>query len=181
MKAVLEGILFLVGDEGISKEKLEEILEIDEIDKLIEELKNDCQDNSRGLTIEKYGSKYKMTTKKEHKKYYEKLVNIEKNEELSQAALETLAIVAYNQPVTRAYIDEVRGVDSSHMVRKLLLKNLIKEIGKSDLPGRPNIYSVTDEFLDYMGIKSIEELPKLEEVQMDEETNLFEAKYKEES
>lgn len=180
MKAVLEGILFLVGDEGISITKLKEIMQVDNVEELIEELKKDCLEESRGLTIENFGEKYKITTKKEHKKYYQKLVDIEKTETLSQAALETLAIIAYNEPVTRAYIDEVRGVDSSHMVRKLLFRNLIREIGKSDLPGRPYVYGVTDEFLDYMGIKSTKDLPVLEDVKVeDTETNLFESRYKE--
>ena len=181
MKAVLEGILFLIGDEGISLSKLEDILEIDNVNELIEKLKQEYESSDRGLTIETFGEKYKLTTKKEHKKYYEKLVEREKNEELSQAALETLAIIAYNSKVTRSYVDEIRGVDSSYQIRKLVYRNLVHEVGRSDLPGRPILYSVTDEFLDYLGIKSLDELPKLEEVEVSDDvvSDLYTSKYKE--
>ena len=100
---------------------------------------------------------------------------------MSQAALETLAIVAYNEPVTRIQVDEFRGVSSSHIIRKLLAKNLIQEIGRSDLPGRPILYGITSEFLDYFGLATKEELPKLEEmdVQGTDEEDLFSSKYQE--
>ena len=104
----------------------------------------------------------------------------EANSLLSNAALETLAIIAYNGPVTRVEVDEIRGINSSHLVRKLLLKNLIKDVGRSDKPGRPILYNVTENFLDYFGLQSIEDLPKIEEkVEEDLEKDLFESKYKE--
>ena len=109
------------------------------------------------------------------------MVKIEESSTLSGAALETLAIIAYNQPITRVEVDEIRGVSSVHHVRKLLLKNLIREMGKSDLPGRPMSYGVTDEFLDYFGLSSIEDLPKIkiEDISENEQVDLFGSKYKE--
>ena len=178
---VLEGILFLVGDEGISKDKLKEVLDIDDknLNKLIEEL-DKSYDENRGIKLEYLGEKYKLTTKKEHKEYYEKLTESEDSKTLTPAALETLVIIAYNQPITRVQIDEIRGVFSGNIIRRLVLKNLIKEIGKSDAPGRPNLYGTTDEFLDYFGLKSIDDLPKIEEEIIEEdEKNLFESKYTE--
>ena len=181
MEAVLEGLLFLVGDEGITLSRLKEILEIedDELNKVIEALENEYDKSNRGIKLELLGNKLKLTTKKEHKEYYERLVETD-DSILSQASLETLAIIAYNEPITRASIDEIRGIDSSYVIRKLLLKNLIKDMGRSDAPGRPILYGVTDEFLDYFGLSSIDELPKLEEVEIDEEeTDLFTSKYNE--
>lgn len=179
---VLEGILFLSGEEGITDIRLQELLLIkeEELSNLINELKKTYQDKNRGITLEYYGNKWKLTTKKEHRDYYEKMVSDEVNDTLSPSALEVLAIIAYNQPVTRTLVDEIRGINSSHFIRKLLLKNLIEECGKSDAPGRPNLYRTTDFFLDSFGLKTIEELPELKEVEItDEEKNLFESKYKE--
>lgn len=180
--AVLEGLLFVTGDEGLELDKIKSILEItdNELNNLIEELKKEYTNSNRGLNVELFGQKIKLTTKKEHKEYYEKLVDVESNSMLSNAALETLAIIAYNGPVTRVEIDEIRGINSSHLVRKLLLKNLIKDVGRSDAPGRPILYTITDDFLDYFGLSKLEDLPKIEEIKVDEtETNLFESKYKE--
>ena len=102
---------------------------------------------------------------------------------LSQTSLETLAIVAYNEPITRAQIDELRGVDSIYIIRKLLAKGLIKEAGRSDLPGRPILYKTTDDFLDYFGLSSKDDLPDISkiEVEEDDEKDLFKSNYKEES
>lgn len=180
----LEGLLFVVGNEGITFEKLKDVLKIndEDLNALLSELDNEYQNTNRGFGIENLGNKYKLVTKKEHREYYESLLEVEKNEKLSQAALETLAIIAYNEPVTRLYIDEIRGVESAYLVRKLLYRNLIKEVGRSDAPGRPILYGVTDEFLDYLGLSSLEELPKLETIQESEELSdldLYESKYKE--
>ena len=183
MEGILEGILFVVGNEGIEKERLQEILSVDSktVDNLMANLKEEYKKETRGLDIEIYSNRYKLVTKKEHKEYYEKLVEKEKNDDLSQAALETLAIIAYNSKVTRSYVDEIRGVDSAYQIKKLIYRNLVHEVGRSDLPGRPILYSVTDEFLDYLGIKSLDELPKLDEVEIDEEvvSDLYNSKYKE--
>lgn len=182
LKAVLEGLLFVVGDEGISKENLLNILDIseEELQKLLNDYSNDLNKIDRGLSLEKYNDNYKLVTKKEYANYYRKLVDAEISDTLSPAALETLAIIAYNQPITRLMVDEIRGVSSVYVMRRLILKNLIKEVGKSELPGRPILYGVTDQFLDYFGLKSIEELPKIDEEKPVETKELFSSKYKEE-
>ncbi len=182
-KPVLEGLLYIVGDEGISLDELLEILDINKenLNIIINSLSKDYEENERGLTLELYGNKIKMVTKKEHASYYQKLFNSNENKTLTPAALETLAIIAYNEPVTRMTIDEIRGVSSSHLVRKLLFLNLIKEVGKSDLPGKPNLYATTDEFLDYFGINSVKDLPEIHiEENKEEDTELFTSKYTEE-
>lgn len=181
MQGILEGLLFIAGDEGLSLKKIKEVLEID--DNKLEELVNDLTKlydaPDRGIRLEILANKLKLVTKVEYKDYYKKIIEFD-SDTLTTAALETLAVIAYNQPITRSMIDEVRGVDSSYHVRKLLLKELIEEKGKSELPGRPTLYGTTDKFLDHFGLHSINELPVLEkDEEVDEEVNLFESKYKE--
>lgn len=180
---VLEGILFVVGDEGITLNQICDILNIniDEAKNLLMELKKSYDEDNRGLRISYLGDAFKLTTKKEHKEYYCKLVENPESNTLSQAALETLAIIAYNQPITRVEIDQMRGVNSSQLLRKLVAKGLIKEAGKSTMPGRPNLYATTKEFLDYFGLSTIGDLPTIikEEEQVDTEKELFTSIYKE--
>ena len=184
MKAIVEGLLFLSGDDGLTLEEISNIIEndIDSVKVIIKELYNDYSKEDRGIQIEFLGNHFKLTTKKEHKEFYKKLVIDEENSTLSQSVLETLAIIAYNAPLTRVEIENIRGVNSSYAVRKLLLKGLIEEVGRSDAPGKPRLYNVTPKFLDYFGLGSIDELPKLEEKEIivDEDKSLFESKYKEE-
>ena len=183
MKPVLEGLLFIVGEDGIDLETICKILEIDKEEgkNLIEDLSNDYKSEERGITIKKFGDLYKLTTKKEHKKYYNALADIPNIKNLSQSALETLAIIAYNEPITRAEVDELRGVNSSQIIRNLIAKDFIKEVGKSDKVGRPNLYGITEEFLDYFGLESKEELPSIDDIKVDnDEVDLYDSKYKEE-
>lgn len=180
---VLEGILFVVGDEGITLKGLCELMDIDveKAKELLKELKEEYESDKRGIRISFLGDAFKLTTKKEHKEYYQKLVSNTESNMLSQSALETLAIIAYNQPITRAEIDELRGIASGFMVRKLVAKGLVKEAGKSTLPGRPNLYKTTKEFLDYFGLATIDDLPKMEEtVEEQNDKELFTSIYKEE-
>lgn len=181
---VLEGILFVVGDEGITLNQLCEIMEIDESEakEILLGLKKLYESDERGLRISYLGDAFKLTTKKEHREYYEKLVVNPVSNNLSQSALEVLAIIAYNQPITRMEIDELRGVNSTYVLRKLVAKGLIKESGKSTLPGRPNLYKTTKEFLDYFGLSTISDLPSFERVEnVDEEKDLFNSIYKEDN
>ena len=181
LKAVLEGLLFVAGDEGLSLKQLLSVLEIEEqeLNALIEKLKQDYNSEERGLDIQNLGGKIKMTTKRQHASYYKKLFSEEENNILSPSALETLAIIAYNQPVTRIVVDEIRGVSSTHIIRKLVFMNFIKEVGRSDLPGRPILYGVTDEFLDYFGLSSTKDLPVINIEEDLDETDLFNSKYTE--
>lgn len=189
LKAVIEGLLFVVGDDGLDLDEISKILEVskDETKELIKELQNDYQSSDRGIRIDFLGDKLKLTTKKEHNMYYQKLLTTEDNNTLSQAALETLAIIAYNQPITRVKVDELRGISNNHIIRKLVAKGLIKEGGRSNMPGRPILYETTSEFLDYFGLSSIDELPDMrefleeEEKETEEDVDLYQSKYKEEN
>ena len=183
MEAVLEGLLFLVGEDGISAEDIAKVLEIDEkeVYELIDKLSNDYNNDTRGITIKNYGGVYKLTTKSQHKDYYSKLADLPTMQTLSNSALETLAIIAYNEPITRHEIDEYRGVDSSYVIRNLVAKDFIKEVGRSDKIGRPILYGTTKEFLDYFGLDSKDKLPSIEEIEIDEtEVDLYNSKYSEE-
>ena len=181
---VLEGILFVVGDEGITLKAVCEIMSIDEkqAKELLLELKARYESDEYGIRVSYLGDAFKLTTKKEHKDYYEKLIENPETSLLSNAALETLAIIAYNQPITRVEIDEMRGVSSSHMIRKLVAKGLVKEAGKSNMPGRPNLYKTTSEFLDYFGLATLNDLPEIKELkEKDDNSELFTSIYKEET
>ena len=189
-KAVLEGLLFVVGEEGLTLEQIEDVLEIEEVEskELLMELKKDYEDYNRGLRIDFLGNRFKLTTKFEHRSYYQKLIEYPETNVLSQSALETLAIIAYNEPITRVQVDELRGVGSVQMIRKLVAKGFIKEVGRSDLPGRPILYETTSEFLDYFGLSTIEDLPDMKDFiaesetieDDDKESDLYTSKYKEE-
>lgn len=187
MKGVLEGILFVVGEEGITLKKICEILNIslEEAKNLLKELKSTYENEDRGIRISYLGDAFKLTTKQEHKEYYKKLVENPENNLLSASALEVLAIVAYNQPITRVEIDEMRGISSSHMIRRLVAKGLLKEAGKSTMPGRPNLYKTTSDFLDYFGLATIEDLPSIDmskyQDKEEQERDLFTSIYKEEA
>ena len=156
-EAILEGLLFVVGDEGITLDNIAEVLEVDK--KEAQKLLKDLQDE-----------------------YNQKLITTRGTNTLSSAALETLAIIAYNQPITRAEIDELRGIASINMIRKLMAKDLVKISGKSNLPGKPNLYRTTNEFLDYFGLATISDLPDLpiNESKEENEEELFTSIYKEE-
>lgn len=180
---ILEGILFVMGDEGCDLKTLSEIMEIseEEVKNLLKELKKNYEAKDRGLRISYLGDALKLTTKQEHKKYYESLAINPGTNKLSQAALETLAIIAYNQPITNPEVSEIRGVQSGQIIRKLVAKGLLKEVGKSELAGRPNLYKTTSEFLDYFGLATIEDLPniEIEETKENDDVELFSSTYKE--
>lgn len=180
MEAVLEGLLYVQGDLGLTIGQVMDVLEISEEEamKIILNLKNRYEEDDRGLRINFLASSFKLTTKEEHKEYYQKLLENPKTHTLSQGALETLAIIAYNEPITRNQIDEFRGVDSSYVLRRLVAKGLVKEVGRSELPGRPILYKTTDDFLDYFGLSSIKDLPVIETLEEEEDNkDLFTSKY----
>ena len=187
--AVLEGLLFVVGEDGLTLEQIEDVLEINEEESknLVKELKSIYESEDRGLRIDFLGNRFKLTTKFEHKKYYQKLIENPTTNTLSQASLEVLAIIAYNEPITRIDVDKIRGVSSAQMIRKLVAKGFIKEVGRSDLPGRPILYETTSEFLDYFGLPNIEALPDMsnfienENNEDSSDTDLYKSKYREET
>ncbi len=187
-KAVLEGLLFVVGEDGLTLDQIEEVLELgeDESKELVMELKKDYEEDSRGLRIDFLGNRFKLTTKFEHRSYYQKLIETPESNVLSQSALETLAIIAYNEPITRMQVEALRGVGCVQIIRKLVAKGLIKEVGRSELPGRPILYETTSDFLDYFGLSTIEDLPDMKDFVVEEsneednESDLYTSKYKEE-
>jgi len=181
--AITEGLLFVMGDEGLSPIDIATLLEIgeDEGKALLETLATNLNNQDRGLTLKKLGNKYKLTTKPEHIDYYQKLVESDINNNLSQAALETLAIVAYNQPATRLQVNDIRGVDSGQIIRKLVNRGFLEEAGRSDLLGKPFLYITTNQFLDYFNLSNLDELPEVDFNLNEEdiETDLYTTKYQE--
>ena len=175
-KAVIEGLLFISGDEGVYLEQIASVLEMEkgEVQLLLQQLQEDYKRPNCGLQIVQYAQTYRLTTKKEHASYYKKLVETPMSSSLSQAALETLAIIAYRQPITRTEIEEIRGVKTEKALQTLLSRLLVKEVGRAEGTGRPILYGTTKEFLDTFGLKTLEELPPLpEEVQDVNEADLF--------
>lgn len=186
MEGILEGLLYVQGDTGLTLKEVMAILGVDEEEakELVYRLKVSYESENRGLRLSYLGNTFKLTTKQEHKDYYEKLLESPSSHTLSQAALEVLAIIAYNEPITRGGVDEMRGVDSTFMIRKLLAKGLIKEAGKSDMPGHPTLYKTTDDFLDYFGLSTKEDLPDISKIELElddnKERDLFQSNYREE-
>ncbi|MFB1050452.1 SMC-Scp complex subunit ScpB [Paraliobacillus sp. JSM ZJ581] len=178
-KAILEGLLFATGDEGLSIRQLKSVLELDKdtIMCIIDELKYDYEHTDRGIMLVEAKGVYHLATKPEHTAYFQKLMESPHASKLSQAALETLAIIAYNQPITRTEIEDIRGVKSDRPIQTLVSRALIEEIGRKDAIGRPIMFGTSVDFLTYFGLRSIEELPPLPEDITDsdvaEEADLF--------
>lgn len=177
----LEAMLFASGD-AIEAAKLAEVLEIDieTVIKMLGHLGAMYDERESGLMLIKIENKYQLCTREAHSEEVRKLLEIKKNTPLSNAAFEVLAIIAYNRTVTRAFIEQIRGVDCSGPISSLIQKGLIEEKGRLDLPGRPLIYGTTDRFLRCFSLNSLEdlpELPKTEEIekltQDDSQTSLF--------
>ena len=185
LEAVVEGLLFVVGEDGLTLNQLMDILNTDmeSVKHILSNLKEKYEKDDSGIRINFLGNTFKLTTKKEHKEYYQKLLENPESNILTQAALETLAIIAYNEPITRIEVDEIRGVSSSQMIRKLVAKGFVKEVGRSEGIGRPILYKTTSEFLDYFGLSTIADLPKFEDFVSDnnETTDLYHSKYTEEN
>lgn len=176
LSAVIEGLLFIVGDEGVTIEQLVSVLELSEpaIQESLDVLQRQYSNDTHGMEIVNYGGILKFVSKALVHPYAEKLFQGAKFHTLSSSAMETLAIIAYKQPITRVEIEEIRGVGCDMMLRKLMARNLIQESGRSEAPGRPILYEVTAEFMDSFKLVSLDELPELPEFSNDEENeNLF--------
>ena len=169
LKGVIEAILFAAGRE-VNINELMSALELssEEIIELLQELKLDYEKENRGLDIVKINESYQICTKKEYYEYIYPIFDKRAKPNLSNAALETLAIIAYNPRITRAEIESIRGVNSDGTLYKLLDYNLIEDAGKLDAPGRPVTYKVTSEFLRMFGLESLKELPELPRYKLDE-------------
>jgi segregation and condensation protein B len=162
-----EAILFIAG-EGVQIKKFCEVFEISQND--FERIMNDFMDKynyeSRGLKIIRYDDCYQLTTRPECAEYLKIYAGSKKPNNLSNAAMEVLSIIAYNQPVTRGTVDKIRGVDSFGPLEKLLSREIIEEKGRLEAPGRPILYGTTKEFLKIFGLKNLQDLPELESVQL---------------
>ncbi len=164
MKAVLEAVLFASG-EPLDIEKTAKTLLIDKetIINCLGEMAQDYKNEDRGIELLNLAGKYQLVTKEEFAPQIRAVLSMKKNSPLSSAAFEVLAVVAYNQPVTKAFIEQVRGVDCSGVIATLCQRNLIEEHGRLDLPGRPLLYCTTETFLRCFEISSLDELPELPE------------------
>ena len=175
--AEIEALLFVAGEDGLRVRQLADLLSIpptgviQSLEKLAEKYRKD-EDSS--LALLETSNAYKIVTKQDFADLLREYSRAPINQSLSRAALETLSIIAYKQPITRIEVDEIRGVNSSGSISKLQIFDLIRENGKKEVLGRPNLYVTTDYFLDYMGINSLEELPVVEETELiTEESQLF--------
>lgn len=171
-KAVLEGLLFITGDEGVTAEQAATALDItpELAAEYFDELMEEYTDDNRGIEIANYAGTYRFLSKAFVFDYAKRLFQITKTAQLSQAALETLAIIAYKQPITRVEIEEIRGVGADMMLRKLMARDLIRESGRSEAAGRPILYEVTEEFMNSFKLLSLKELPELPSFNNDEES-----------
>lgn len=172
IKSIIESLLFVAGD-AISLKELSHVLAIDEgtVRKIINQMMDLYNEENRGIQIIEVNSSYQFCTRPDHYEYIERLVKPQTRQGLSQAALETLSIIAYRQPITKAQIDSIRGVKSESSISRLQEKELVFEAGRLDSPGRPMIYCTTDNFLKLFGLKSLQELPPLQETVLEEERN----------
>lgn len=179
MKSIIEGLLFAAGDEGLDASQLAEVLELQPhaVTGLLKEMSEDFKREERGVQIVEIAGAFQLTTLPTHAPYFEKLAQSPTRSSLSQAALETLAIVAYKQPITRIEIEQIRGVKADRALQTLTAKNLILEVGRAEAIGRPILYGTTKAFLDYFGLAGLHELPEAEHFQqtddLEEETRLL--------
>lgn len=173
--AELESLLYAAGDNGLKIETLCELLQTTkvELNNLVVNLKQKLsQDQDCGLQLIQINDLYKLTTSPETGEIVEKYFAKDLNKNLSQSALEILAIIAYKQPITRIEIDDIRGVNSSGALQTLIWRGLVKINGKKDAPGHPNLYVTTDYFLQYFNFKSLADLPLIEDFEENDQTEL---------
>jgi segregation and condensation protein B len=179
MKSIIEGLLFASGDEGLDAKQLAEVLELDHhlVNDLVQDMKRDFKRKGRGIQIVEVAGAYQLTTLAEHAPYFERLAYTPSRSSLSQAALETLSIISYKQPITRVEIEEIRGVKCDRALQTLTGKDLIEEVGRADAVGRPILYGTSKQFLEYFGLSSIQELPDSTSFQgsldLEEETRML--------
>jgi segregation and condensation protein B len=168
-KSILEALLFLSG-EVLTLSSLKDILGLPEaeIRNLMNELMVEYQDRNRGLLIVEIANGYQMVTNPDYAEWIRKFRSTHTSSKLSMPALETLAIIAYKQPIIKAEIEQIRGVNADSAIRTLYDKRLIKIMGRKEAPGRPFLYGTTREFLQYFGLKDLTELPTLKDLTREE-------------
>jgi segregation and condensation protein B len=158
----LEALLFIAGSP-LTVSQIAEVLDLpqDQVEKLIEELES-CYSEGRGLALQRHGGRYQLTSHPQFADDIEKFLGIENTSRLTKPSIEALAIIAYRQPITRPGIDAIRGVSSDGVIKSLLSKGLIQEVGRAEGPGRPILFSTTSDFLQHFGLNSINQLPPYE-------------------
>lgn len=168
-EAIIEAMLFSTGSIVTLKDIMNCIeLGLEDIEKIMQKMKIKYDADNSGIELVKINDGYQLCTKKEYYEYIIPLFDNRSKPSISNAALETLSIIAYNPKVTRSEIDAIRGVNSDGTIYKLLEYNLIEEAGKLDAPGRPTLYRVTSEFMKMFGISSLDDLPELPRYKIDE-------------
>ncbi|MDB5083930.1 MAG: scpB [Bacilli bacterium] len=162
LKSIIEGLLFVAGNAGISLKQATSVVELpeSELKRLLYELQSEYEQHKRGMQILEIAGAFQLATRSEHAPFFEKLAEEPQHSGLSQAALETLAIMAYRQPITRLDVEEIRGVKSERAIQTLVHKQLIHEVGRAQGPGRPILYGTTREFLDFFGLNDLSQLPE---------------------
>ncbi|WP_339198429.1 SMC-Scp complex subunit ScpB [Solibacillus sp. FSL R5-0449] len=181
----IEALLFVAGDEGMTVKQLAQYIEVEPMDieaGLSELLSHYNEEEMRGITLKQIAGTYQLTTKPEVTDTLKKLIENPTNQVLTAASLEVLAIIAYKQPITRAEVEDLRGVKSERPIATLVSRALVQEVGRAEGTGRAILYGTTKEFLNYFGLKNIKELPPLpEEVDQedDQPTDLFLTKFQE--
>lgn len=169
----VHGILFVSGQEGVSREHLANSLNatIKEIDEALQQLKlNLYSDEDSPIELVNFNQHYVLVTKKDVEQDVIAYAQSPYKNTLTRAAIETLAIIAYRQPITRLVVDEVRGVSSASMIQKLIGRDLVKEVGRVEAPGRPVLYGITNYFMDYFGLESLDDLPEIEPLELNSES-----------
>lgn len=169
IKSIIESILFAAG-RAVSLQELQIATELskEDLERLLIQMQEEYKENARGIELIKVNEAYQLCTKKENYEYVFQIIDKRGNPKLSNAALETLAIIAYNPKISRAEIEAIRGVNVDGTMYKLMEYGLIEEAGKLDLPGKPMSYKTTDEFLKLFGYTSLNDLPELPKYKMDE-------------
>ncbi|WP_431029621.1 SMC-Scp complex subunit ScpB [Lysinibacillus sp. LZ02] len=180
----IEALLFVAGDDGITARQLAQYLEVEvmDIEAGLSELETKYNEaEEHGITIKQLAGTYQLTTKQSVAETLQKLVENPTSQVLTTASLEVLAIIAYKQPITRAEVEDLRGVKSERPIQTLVSKALVQEVGRAEGTGRAILYGTTKEFLNYFGLKNISELPPLptEESEEEETTDLFMTKFQE--
>lgn len=163
--SIIESLLFVSG-EPLKLKEIASILEcnVKFIEELMKEAEKNYEEENRGIKLLQINDTYQLVTKNENSDFIQKLLKVNVRQSLSQAALETLAIIAYKQPITRIDVDEIRGVRSDKAVQNLVQRNLIKECGRLEVPGKPILYRTTDEFLKQLGVENLQQMPSLDKI-----------------
>ncbi|MBQ6280001.1 MAG: SMC-Scp complex subunit ScpB [Mycoplasma sp.] len=176
-KSIIESLLYIKGRDGTTVNEIKKVinLPVDDIRKLLKEMKKEYDQNvDRGITIQQYGDTYRLLTKKENHDILTLIYDTKTKSPLTQSLLETLAIVAYNQPCPSSLIEKIRGHNALNGLEKLTKLDLIKCIGRANTPGKPYLYEITNKFYDLFGIKSMKELPNIDKnINLDELDNSF--------